>query len=138
MTILITFGKLCLEHQQKESSVSMNSQKKGRPQRVLIASSHALFGQGLRSLLQSRKQADVEVIGVVSTIEEAMLALEKSDPDLIIVDYDDKILNREEFLARFVEGEKKLRVVLLSLNEAQDALVYERRTLAASRIDDWL
>ncbi len=67
-----------------------------------------------------------------------MQALEKLDPDLVIVDYDDAILNRDEFLARFVEGEKKLRVVLLSLNEAQEALVYDRRTLAASQIDDWL
>jgi cytochrome c oxidase subunit 2 len=108
------------------------------PQRVLIASSHALFGQGLRSLLEKREKADVEIVGVVSSIEEAMQALEKLNPDLVIVDYDDAILNRDEFLARFVEGEKKLRVVLLSLNEAQEALVYDRRTLAASQIDDWL
>lgn len=116
----------------------MPAAEKNRPQRVLIASSHALFGQGLRSLLQSRKQAGVEVIGVVSSMEEAMLALEAHDPDLIIVDYDDEVLNRDEFLAKFVEGEKKLRVVLLSLNEAQEALVYDRRTMAASEIDDWL
>lgn len=116
----------------------MSAPEKNRPQRVLIASSHALFGQGLRSLLQSRKPADVEIIGVVSSMEEAMQALEDHDPDLVIVDYDDEILNRDEFLARFVEGEKKLRVVLLSLNEAQEALVYDRRTLAASEIDDWL
>lgn len=107
-------------------------------QRVLIASSHALFGQGLRSLLEKREQADVEIVGVVSNIEEAIRALEELDPDLVIVDYDDAVLNRDEFLARFVEGEKKLRVVLLSLNEAQEALVYDRRTLAASQIDDWL
>ncbi len=116
----------------------MVASRQNRPQRVLIASSHALFGQGLRSLLESRRKADVVVIGVVATIEEAMAALEKYDPDLIIVDYDDEVLNRDEFLARFVEGAKKLRVVLLSLNEAQEALVYDRRTLAASQIDDWL
>ena len=116
----------------------MPEPEKNRPQRVLIASSHALFGQGLRSLLQSRKQTGVEVIGVVSSMDEAMQALEAHNPDLIIVDYDDEALNRDEFLARFVEGEKKLRVVLLSLNEAQEALVYDRRTLAASEIDDWL
>jgi cytochrome c oxidase subunit II len=108
-----------------------------KPLRVLIASSHALFGQGLRSLLQSRGKP-VEVIGVVSSIHEAMDALEKYSPDLVIVDYDDKLLNRDEFLARFVEGEKTLRVVLLSLHDGEEALVYDRRTLAASQIDDWL
>jgi cytochrome c oxidase subunit 2 len=106
--------------------------------RVLIASSHGLFGQGLRSLLQDRKQANVEIVGVVSSLQEATQALDKLDPDLIIVDYDDETLNRDEFLARFVEGEKKLRLVLLSLQSPKDALVYDRRSLAAAQIDEWL
>ncbi|HEX7976075.1 MAG TPA: cytochrome c oxidase subunit II [Anaerolineales bacterium] len=109
-----------------------------KPRRVLIASSHPLFGQGLRRLLQERQGAGVVVVGMVSSLEEALAALEKLDPDLVIVDYDDVVLNRDEFLARFVEGEKKLRVVLLSLQSAQDAVVYDRRTLAASQIDNWL
>jgi cytochrome c oxidase subunit 2 len=104
----------------------------------LIASSHALFGQGLRSLLRERKEADVEIVGMVSNLDEALQALDRLNPDLIIVDYDDKKLNRDEFLARFVEGEKKLRVVLLSLQSAQEAIVYDRRTMAAHQIDDWL
>lgn len=106
--------------------------------RVLIASSHPLFGQGLRSLLQERKDAGVVVVGMVSNLEQAISALDRLNPDLIIVDYDDEALNRDEFLARFVEGEKKLRVVLLSLQTGREALVYDRRTLAASQIDDWL
>jgi len=112
--------------------------ERGRPQRVLIASSHALFGQGLRSLLQSRQEADVEVVGVVSNFEEAVEALNRLNPDLVIVDYDDTELNREDFLTHFVESEKKLRVVLLSLQNGEDAIVYDRRTLAAAQIDDWL
>jgi cytochrome c oxidase subunit 2 len=106
--------------------------------RVLIASSHPLFGEGLRRLLQERQQAGVEVVGMVANLEEALQALDRLDPDLIIVDYDDEKLNRDEFLARFVEGEKKLRVVLLSLQSAREAIVYDRRLLAAAQIDDWL
>jgi cytochrome c oxidase subunit 2 len=109
-----------------------------KSRRVLIASSHALFGQGLRSLLQERKEAGVEIVGMVSNLEEALQALDRLDPDLIVVDYDDEKLNRDEFLARFVEGEKKLRVVLLSLQSPQAAIVYDRRTMAAHQIDDWL
>ena len=116
----------------------MNSKKKMNPRRVLIASSHPLFGQGLRSLLQERQAIDVQVVGMVSSLEEAISALEELNPDMIIVDYDDEKLNRDEFLARFVEGEKKLRVVLLSLQSSNEALVYDRRTLAASDIDEWL
>lgn len=116
----------------------MDPAEENKTRRVLIASSHALFGQGLRSLLQERKQTSVKVVGMVSNLEEAMSALEQLDPDLIVVDYDDEKLNRDEFLARFVEGEKKLRVVLLSLQSEKEAIVYDRRTMAAAQIDDWL
>ena len=60
-----------------------------KKRRVLIASSHPLFGQGLRGLLKKRPEADVEVVGMVSNLNEAIAALEKLTPDLIIVDYDD-------------------------------------------------
>lgn len=109
-----------------------------KKRRVLIASSHGLFAQGLRSLLRERQGEDVEVVGVVSNLAEAMDSLEKLGPDLVIVDYDDEALNRDEFLARFIEGEKKLRVVLLSLQSGKEAIIYDRRTLAAAQIDDWL
>jgi len=116
----------------------MKNNRKSIIRRVLIASSHPLFGQGLRSLLEERKAYTVQVVGMVSSLEEAITALEELNPDMIIVDYDDEILNRDEFLARFVGGEKKLRVVLLSLQSGNEALVYDRRTLAASDIDEWL
>lgn len=106
--------------------------------RVLIASSHALFGEGIKSLLLEREDTRVEVIGIVKDLDEAIHALNKLNPDLIIVDYDDEILNRDEFLAHFVEGQQKLRVVLLSLHGGSEALVYDRRTMEAARIDNWL
>ncbi len=115
--------------------MAFTSSKKS--QRVLIASSHALFGQGLRSLLEARKGQEVEIVGVVSNLAEAIAAIDRLSPDLVIVDYDDEQLNRDEFLAHFVEGEKKLRVVLLSLQDGGEAIIYDRRTLAATQIDDW-
>jgi cytochrome c oxidase subunit 2 len=109
------------------------------PLRILIASSHPLFAQGINSLLDKRQEMDTNVVGIVSTITEALEAIENLHPDLVIVDYDDDQVNREEFLARFVEGESRLRVVLFSLKEGGDqAIVYDRRTMAASQIDDWL
>src|SRR3990172_249918 len=117
----------------------MTRSEQSGPWRILIASSHPLFAEGLRSLLNRRQEKDTAVVGLVSTIEEALAALKKLHQDLVIVDYDDERVNRDEFLARFVEGEGRLRVVLLSLREGGDeAIVYDRRTLAASQIEDWL
>jgi cytochrome c oxidase subunit 2 len=82
---------------------------------------------------------DAAVVGMVSTIDEALAAIQDLQPDLIVVDYDDERVNREEFLARFVEGVGRLRVVLLSLKEGgQEAIVYDRRSMAASQVEDWL
>jgi DNA-binding NarL/FixJ family response regulator len=109
------------------------------PRRVLIVSSHPLFGQGMRSLLHDRKKADVLVTGIVSSVDDAVAAILSQKPDLVIVDYDDERVNRDEFLARFVEGDSRLRVVLLSLKDGgSKAIVYDRRALAAAQIDDWL
>lgn len=107
--------------------------------RVLIASHHPLYAQGLRRLLQQRQQADVDVVGVVGSLDEAMRAIEQRAVDLVVVDYDDEAINREAFLSRFVEGDSKLRVVLLSLKEDGDrAIVYDRRNFATAQIDTWL
>lgn len=117
------------------------SRQDPNPWRVLIASNHPLFGKGLRSLLVERWQEDIYIVGLVSSIDQAMQALEHHNPDLIIVDYDDQALNREAFLSRFMKTEHQLRVVLLSLQddrEGRQATVYDRRNMEASRIEDWL
>lgn len=117
----------------------MDRKSSASPRRILIASSHPLFAQGLRSLLHKRQKMDAIVVGMVSTIDEALEAINRLQPDMVIVDYDDERVNRDEFLARFVEGEGRLRIVLLSLREGGDeAIVYDRRTLAASQVDDWM
>jgi cytochrome c oxidase subunit 2 len=133
MTILIIFGKLVRNLREEE-----NAREKIKPSSnptCLLHPATRFLGR-VCSLLLARRRADVEVVGMVSSLDEATAALENLNPDLVIVDYDDKTLNRDEFLARFVE-EKKLRVVLLAAR-GEEALVYDRRTLAAAQIDDWL
>ncbi len=109
-----------------------------RPQRILIVSGHPLFGAGLRSLLHERGTENAEVVEMAFTTDEAVKSLSTLKPDIVIVDYDDKAVNREEFLARFVAGGGPMRVVLVSLKETGPAVVYDRRTLAVSQVEDWL
>jgi DNA-binding NarL/FixJ family response regulator len=110
----------------------------GTARRVLIVSSHPLFGEGLRRLLEERREARVEVVGLVASTAAALAAVETLAPDLIVVDYDDAAVEREAFLARFVSGADPLRVVMLSLAESGPAVVYERRPLAVTQVEDWL
>ena len=109
--------------------------------RVLIASSHPIFGEGLSCLLEEQWGGEVIVLGQVSDIDEAMDGIDKLNPDVVIVNYDDEIFNKEMFLARFMEKKQELRVVLLSLKDGDEgavATVYDRRTLKASNIGEWL
>jgi DNA-binding NarL/FixJ family response regulator len=109
--------------------------------RVLIASSHPLFAEGLKSLLEHRWGENLEIVGVVTSVAETIQELTTQKPDLIIVDYDDVHLNRDEFLQQFIKSTSKIRMVLLSLKDGAagaEAIVYDRRTLAASKIEDWL
>jgi len=89
-------------------------------------------------LLRERQPLQVQVIGLANNTDEAMTALTTLTPDLVIVDYDDETVTRKEFLAHFVEGAGPLRLVLLSLKESSEVVVYDRRTLAPTQTEDWL
>lgn len=118
----------------------MMSNQDTSSQRVLIASTHPLFGKGLLSLLENRWAGQVTIVGLVSTVDETKSALKIHQPDLLIIDYDDR-LSREELLQQFIQGREKMRIVLLSLKDGQEgaeAIVYDRRKMAASNIEDWL
>jgi DNA-binding NarL/FixJ family response regulator len=107
--------------------------------RTLIVSSHPLFSKGLDKILKTRPNTSVQVVGILPDIDQAIQFLDTHLPDLVILDCDDEAVARQVFLSRFVQGERRLRVVLLSLKESgSKAVVYDRRILAASEIDAWL
>lgn len=105
--------------------------------RVLIASNHDLFSHGLRSFLQKRLKVNIEFVGIVKNTAEAISALQLLTPDLIIVDYDDETLNRDEFLAQFVGGSGRSRVILLSLANPDQVMMVDRRELSLSQVERW-
>lgn len=71
-------------------------------------------------------------------MEETLNALETLNPDLMIVDYDDRAINREEFLDRFVEGKSTMQVVLVSLGSTEPVVLYQRKQLTSTQADSWL
>jgi cytochrome c oxidase subunit 2 len=108
-----------------------------RSRRVLIASANPLFRDGLRRLYVQRWGDSAELVGITSSVDETMTALDELSPDLVIVDYDDKSINRSDFLNRFVAGQSSIKVVLVSLNEAGQVVVYDRRRLTSDQADEW-
>jgi DNA-binding NarL/FixJ family response regulator len=106
--------------------------------RLLIASANPLFREGLRKLYSDRWSAQKVRVDMAGTMEETLRFLETHQPDLVIVDHDDKTINRSEFLNRFVTGEMPMKVILVSLAASEPVVIYNRMQLTAAQAEDWL
>lgn len=109
----------------------------GDSHRVLIVSSHSLFSEGLTSLIRQHQPNKVSVVGYASNLENFETLLEKHSPDLVIVEHSDDLIHKE-VLARFIDGISPMRVVVVSLREAERVVVYDRRILDTMVVEDWL
>lgn len=116
----------------------MGQVAKDTPRRVLIASANPLFGKGLQNMFQQRWGTAARVVGMPSTMEQTIRAMEEQQPDLIILDFDDRSIIREAFLSHFVSGERPMQVALVSLQETGGIIVYDRRNLTPSQAETWL
>jgi DNA-binding NarL/FixJ family response regulator len=114
------------------------SDSTNQPRRVLIVSANPLFREGLRKVYAAQWGGRAAITGMPTHMDEALSMLETHQPDLVIVDYDDKTINREEFMNRFVTGESPMQVVLVSLKESGQVVVYDRRLLTFAQAEDWL
>jgi cytochrome c oxidase subunit II len=106
--------------------------------RVLIASANPLFREGLHKVYAHRWGERAEVVASASNMPETLHALETFQPDLVIIDYDDTSMSREEFLNQFMHGHAPMQVVLVSLNESGRVVVYDRRNMTPAQAEDWL
>jgi cytochrome c oxidase subunit 2 len=109
-----------------------------QPRRVLIVSANPLFREGLRKMYAERWGGKASIVGTPTSMVEALSSLETHQPDLVIVDYDDKTINRGEFLSRLGAGQAPMQVMLVSLQESGQVVVYDRRTLTSAQAEDWL
>lgn len=107
------------------------------PRRILIASANPLFSKGLQRLFAEWWTASAPEVRLVNSMEATLSALGGWMPDLVVVDYDDRAINRAEFLNRFVEGSTPMQVLLVSLQESGEVLVYDRRTLTSAELPGW-
>ncbi|MDX9993120.1 MAG: hypothetical protein RBS68_13860 [Anaerolineales bacterium] len=105
--------------------------------RVLIVSANPLFREGLRKIYAERWETKAFIAGTAVTMQEALEALRYHKPDLVIVDYDDKTINRTEFLGHFVSEETPMQVMLVSLGQSGEVLIYDRKRLTPAQAETW-
>jgi cytochrome c oxidase subunit II len=118
--------------------MSMSDSTQEPLRRVLIASANPLFARGLQKMVTQRWEGRGVEIRIADSMEQAAAALEDWQPNLVIVDYDDRTIHREAFLSHFIAGERPMQVMLVSLRASGEVVVYDRRTLTSAQAEDWL
>jgi cytochrome c oxidase subunit II len=120
------------------SNAGMSNLQQETPQRVVIASANPLFGKGLEKLIKQRWVDTPVEIRMVSSMADTLQILERWQPDLVVVDYDDRTIDRQEFLNYFVSGDQPMQVMLVSLQASGAVVVYDRKSLSPDEMEDWL
>lgn len=106
--------------------------------RVLIASANPLFREGLRKVYAERWGDRAQIVAMTASLEETLAALAVHHPELVIIDHDDRGMQRGEFLMRFVTDQSPMRVVLVSLGSSETVVVYDRWQLTSAEAETWL
>jgi two-component system, NarL family, response regulator LiaR len=80
--------------------------------RVLVADDHAVVRQGLRTFLEL--QEDVEVVADVADGQQALEAVARHDPDVVLMDLVLPVLDGVEAIRRITAERPRTRVIVLT------------------------
>jgi len=86
--------------------------------RILLVDDQALFREGLRTLLSIHD--DLEVVGEASNGQEAVTAVEKLTPDVVLMDLRMPVLNGVAATRQITESTPKSRVIVLTTFDDDD------------------
>jgi len=92
--------------------------------RIVLVDDHPLVVKGLEQLLQS--SPDFEVLTTCSTVAEALQAIERLQPDVVVLDL--KLANEDGLsLLRQLDSSKPPAVVVLTASQEEDDLLSAAR-----------
>jgi len=97
-----------------------------KPIRVLLAVDHNLFRAGIRALFD--KVAGIKVIGEAGTGLEALRLIQAHQPDVVLMDILMPELNGMDATARVAASFPDVRVVILSMNAAEEYVLQALRS----------
>lgn len=92
-----------------------------KPIRLMVVDDHVLFRRGLIGLLSD--MAEFEVVGEAGSGEEALRAITKAGPDIVLLDINMPGLSGVETLRALREAGLETRVLMLTVSQDENDLV---------------
>ncbi len=88
------------------------------PARILIVDDHAIVRQGIALLLS--KHPEFKVCGEAGTCDEALVAVEKLKPEVVLLDLTLKDRNGLDLVREWKEKKPALRVLVVSMHDERE------------------
>jgi DNA-binding NarL/FixJ family response regulator len=89
-----------------------------KPHRILIVEDHRILREGLRSLLSSNP--DLEVVGEAADGLEAVRAVEKCNPELVLIDLAMPRMDGLDAIREIKGKNADVKVLVLTVNKAEE------------------
>ena len=103
--------------------------RSGRSPRVVLIEDHGFYRQGVKELLH---EAGVEVVGEAATGEEGIALAARAKPDVVILALLLPDISGAEATARIVNGDRRIRVIALTVSDDADDVFDALRAGASS------
>jgi len=106
--------------------------------KVLIASANSIFRNGIEKILSKRSDFDSLTIHKVTQLDDLKKKYSKVKPNIIIIDFDDKNINKKQFLDSFFDEKRDTQLLLVSLQEGGNVVFYKRQVFSTDQALEWL
>jgi DNA-binding NarL/FixJ family response regulator len=117
------------KHYISQPADTLGEQYTVNPIRVLVADDHSLMRAGLRLLIEEVK--GISVIGEAGSGDEALRLIKELRPNVVLLDIQMPGLNGFEVLGKTVEEFPDVRVVILTVHQAEQYAAHALREGAA-------
>jgi DNA-binding NarL/FixJ family response regulator len=88
--------------------------------RIIIVDDHNLFREGLATII--RQEPDIEVVGLVGTVQEAVDAVRTLKPDIVLMDFSLPDGSGADATRKIIQDHPDCRVVFMTMSDRDEDL----------------
>jgi DNA-binding NarL/FixJ family response regulator len=89
--------------------------------RIVIVDDHVLFREGLATII--RQEADIDVVGLVGTVQEAVEIVSTLKPDIVLMDFSLPDGTGADATRKIIQEAPDCKVVFLTMSDREEDLL---------------